>query len=253
MREQGLIPAQRVPVMPQPAPAGRLPFDAGTRLLVVSPHLDDAVLGCGELLAGCGGAVVVTVFAGRPVLGSPPTEWDRASGFGPGDDVVGMRREEDRLALRALRATPVWLEHLDAQYGQPSRTDVIAADLAAEICRSHAAAVLVPLGLFHDDHRQAGDAAVSLMHGRLPVEWYAYEEALYRVLRGEVQARLSELRARGVEATPLSGCLAGDRLLPRKHEAVACYRSQLRALDSPSRPGHRDAMAPERYWWLTTG
>ena len=37
-----------------------------TNIVVVSPHLDDALLSCGELLARCGGASVVTLFAGAP-------------------------------------------------------------------------------------------------------------------------------------------------------------------------------------------
>jgi LmbE family N-acetylglucosaminyl deacetylase len=87
------------------------------RLIVVSPHLDDAVLGCGHLLAQRPGAVVITVFAGRPPRRERVTPWDAAAGFGPGDDVVGARRMEDRRALGALGARPLWLPFLDAQYG----------------------------------------------------------------------------------------------------------------------------------------
>ena len=34
------------------------------RVVVLSPHLDDAVLGCGRLMAAHPGATVVTVYAG---------------------------------------------------------------------------------------------------------------------------------------------------------------------------------------------
>lgn len=44
-----------------------MPAATEDRLLVVSPHLDDAVLSCGCWLASRPGAAVVTVFAGRPV------------------------------------------------------------------------------------------------------------------------------------------------------------------------------------------
>ena len=44
-----------------------LPIDGELeRVVVVSPHLDDAVLGCGRFLAVHPGATVVTVFAGNP-------------------------------------------------------------------------------------------------------------------------------------------------------------------------------------------
>ena len=36
------------------------------RLLVISPHLDDAVFACGRLIASHPSCVVVTVFAGLP-------------------------------------------------------------------------------------------------------------------------------------------------------------------------------------------
>ena len=50
--------------------------------MVLSPHCDDAVFGCGELLADRPGSTVITVFAGRPGSGVPLTRWDAAAGFG---------------------------------------------------------------------------------------------------------------------------------------------------------------------------
>src|ERR671926_103609 len=77
------------------------------RVVVVSPHLDDAVLGCGRLLARHSGATVVTVFAGNPPRYPDPMRvWDVQSGFGPHDDVMEARRKEDRAALAVLDATP---------------------------------------------------------------------------------------------------------------------------------------------------
>ena len=40
-------------------------------VVVLSPHLDDAVLGCGRLLSAHPGATVVTVYAGAPEA-TPP-------------------------------------------------------------------------------------------------------------------------------------------------------------------------------------
>jgi len=51
---------------------------------VISPHLDDAVFACGELLAARPGSVVITVLAGRPPRDLPLTPWDAASGFHAG-------------------------------------------------------------------------------------------------------------------------------------------------------------------------
>src|SRR4051812_4728612 len=79
-------------------------------VMIVSPHLDDAVFGCGELLGARPGSVVVTVFAGAPPTYETVTEWDALAGFRAGDDVMAARRAEDRDALAVLGARPVWLD-----------------------------------------------------------------------------------------------------------------------------------------------
>src|SRR4029453_18976098 len=81
------------------------------RIVVVSPHFDDAVMGTGYLLAGHPGTTVVTVFGGRPpAYPDPPSDWDALGGFRAGDDVVALRRDEDSAALGVLDAVPHWLE-----------------------------------------------------------------------------------------------------------------------------------------------
>ena len=56
------------------------------RIVVISPHLDDAVLGCGRLMARHPGATVVSVYTGAPsAYPDPMTHWDTIAGFGPLD------------------------------------------------------------------------------------------------------------------------------------------------------------------------
>ena len=76
------------------------------RVAIVSPHLDDAVLGCAHLMAVHPGATVVTVFAGNPRAypTDPMRQWDVQSGFAPGDDVMETRRREDHAALHSRSA-----------------------------------------------------------------------------------------------------------------------------------------------------
>src|SRR4051812_32684970 len=77
------------------------------RIVVVSPHLDDAVLGCGRFMSVHRGVTVVSVFAGNPSAYPDPMRlWDVQSGFGPDDDVMEVRRDEDRAALSVLDAQP---------------------------------------------------------------------------------------------------------------------------------------------------
>ena len=218
------------------------------RLVAVSPHLDDAVLGCGGLLDALGAAVVVTIFAGRPPADRPLPEWDRASGFDPGEDVIGARRAEDAEALHHLGARPVWLDFLDAQYGDaPSAADVADA-LESALCEAEPATVCIPLGLFHSDHALAHAAALAVRVRHRRWRWLAYEEPMYRRVPDALHARLRALSAAGITAIPVDGVQATDG----KRDALACYASQLRALATPGRPGYGDALARERYWALMT-
>ncbi len=90
------------------------------RIVVLSPHFDDAAMGAGEMLihhAGKSPTTVITVLGGPPPeYPAEPTEWDALGGFTKGDDVVKVRREEDRAAMEVLGAKPVWLEFPDHQY-----------------------------------------------------------------------------------------------------------------------------------------
>lgn len=222
--------------------------------LVLSPHLDDAVFACGQLLAllSCLRPVrVTTVFAGRPQSGATHTEWDRAGGFAPGDDVVAARREEDRRALIQLGAVPTWLPFLDSQYGSTPTARQVASSLARQLCRWRPALVFFPLGLFHSDHHLVRDAVLILLRRGTAkaAQWLAYEDALYRSIPGLRDAAVARLRRGGW--MPQSVAYAGSaRSRQRKRAAVACYVSQLRALATPGRLGHRDAYAAEAYWHL---
>ncbi|SDE36381.1 PIG-L deacetylase family protein [Paraburkholderia lycopersici] len=90
--------------------------DGAPRLIVVSPHLDDAVLGCAGLIARCPGSIVCTVFAGEPPA-PMHTQRDEASGFADAQEAVRARKREDERALAMCGATPLWLDFLDGQYG----------------------------------------------------------------------------------------------------------------------------------------
>jgi LmbE family N-acetylglucosaminyl deacetylase len=219
------------------------------KLLVVSPHLDDAVFGCGELLASHPGAVVVTVFAGMPAQTWWAPEWDTACGFSSARQAVVARRREDREALEILRAQPCWLNCLDAQYRGRKPADGTALKLARALRRHEADTVAIPLGLFHEDHKLAHEAAVGLLRMSQGKRWIAYEDALYRRIPGLKEERLALIERAGIAAEPI-GAPPEPGLQAHKSRAVRCYASQLRGLASAGRPGHVDVLAPESYWRL---
>lgn len=220
-------------------------------VLVLSPHLDDAVFACGRLLASVPSATVATIFAGRPPPDIPLTEWDRASGFHSGDDVIGARRNEDRAALGLLGATPLWLDFRDRQYGLPPESDEVAERLERVLDERHPEMVFFPLGLFHSDHHLTYDAALLLLGRHPELEWVAYEDRLYRRLQGLGEEKIGHLRRIGLAPQPIRFPELADAS-DRKSRAVAQYRSQLRALATPGRPGHQDVFGTEAYWRLAT-
>ena len=215
------------------------------RRLFVSPHLDDAVLSCGELIASSAAALVVTVFAGRPSQDAPRTPWDAACGFGPDDDPIATRRNEDHAALDVLGAQPLWLDFRDDQYGERRPAATIAAALADTVAREALGEVYVPLGLFHADHLRASEAALAVFPRFANLAWRAYADAIYRRIGGAVDDRMRALADAGIALTPMTPHCAADAHA-RKREAVACYASQLRGLRS--RHHHDDVFAREAYW-----
>ncbi|MGE5523132.1 MAG: PIG-L deacetylase family protein [Rhodospirillaceae bacterium] len=217
--------------------------------LIISPHCDDGVFACGELLASNPGCVVATVFAGTPSSCEPVTPWDRACGFTHGDDVMASRREEDARALAVLRARPVWLPFLDSQYGSSPSVAEVAVALQALIEREAPGRVVFPLGLFHSDHVLVRDAMLDLATSASMPPPVVYVDALYRRIPNAMDEQRREIARRGYALAPcrMRACAHAAQL---KRTAVECYRSQLRGLATPGRLGHLDAYEPEQYFDL---
>jgi LmbE family N-acetylglucosaminyl deacetylase len=215
-------------------------------MIVVSPHFDDAVFGCGALLAGHPCARVVTVFAGLPRDAGRCTEWDAHSGFADAREAIAQRRREDRRALGLLKAQPLWLDFADAQYGESPGIDDVAAVLRELLRPLSPDTLLYPLGLFHSDHHLVHEACRAALPALPGLEPLAYEDALYRARPGLLQQRLAELAGRGVQATPAHR-VAPSGVAALKAQAVQAYASQLRALGADAAD---DTARPERYWAL---
>lgn len=143
--------------------------------LLLSPHLDDAVIDCWSVLTGPGDVQVVNVFGQAPARGTS-TDWDRALGFSDSKELFEARLAEDSEALAAAGRTPHNLGFLELQYrrGKPFPG---WAEIDAEIGERVPAAsrVFAPLslGVVHPDHRLLRDYAVALAGAGLPVTLYA--------------------------------------------------------------------------------
>jgi LmbE family N-acetylglucosaminyl deacetylase len=227
------------------------------RIVVVSPHFDDAILGTAHLLDTYPGSTVITVLGGRPP--SYPAEvsdWDACGGFVAGDDVVAARRLEDAAALAFVSAIPVWLEFADHQYlaeaDRPTAPQV-APILAAAITAAQPTAVFLPMGLANPDHVVTHDAGL-LVRAELEETtggpaWFGYEDHGYKHIPGMLAWRVTTLFKAGLWPTPAVVPIQPD--MDRKRTAIHFYKSQVAPLERDHVLSERlAANVPEQYWRL---
>lgn len=189
--------------------------------MVVSTHLDDAVLSCYHALGP--ETAVVTVLAGAPragVLGS----WDRDGGATDSVARVAERRAEDERALMQSGSRYVHLDFLDAQYGNQRDAAEIRTTLAPIL--ESATHVLAPAGIGNLDHRLVRDAVLAVRNDAVLYADLPY--ALHADYGGF--ALPEEIADRDAERVELQ---LADAELAQKLAAVRCYRTQLDQLVAP--------------------
>ncbi len=225
--------------------------DLTGRVVVVSPHLDDAVLSCGEVISQLDDCVVLTVFAGSPRSWEVHRLWDHdLCGFADGTDVVAARLREDDAALGSLGVAAARLSFLDEQYRQPGMEpsqEELGELMAAAIDRTDAATVLMPLGLGHNDHRLTAAGCRHAALDRSHLHWFAYQDLPYGYepemfgpqAVDEALRSLYPLAPRTIE-------LGNGRGAHAKLAALDQYPSQMRGLGARGSA----ALKPERYWRL---
>jgi LmbE family N-acetylglucosaminyl deacetylase len=218
--------------------------------LFISPHLDDAVFSCADLIARCDDTSVLTVFAGRPPTSSRLTKWDRLSGFVEGDDVIGIRRQEDRRALSVLGAKAIWLSFCDSQYELKHTLSEISQALDRFIGSRAPDNIIFPLGLFHSDHVLTSEACLRSVVGLSGCQWIVYEDALYRSIENLSAQRIEYFLKIGLRLGRIDYVASASGASLLKIEAMKCYRSQLIALNTPGHLGYQDALEAERYYQL---
>jgi LmbE family N-acetylglucosaminyl deacetylase len=219
------------------------------RPLVISPHLDDAVLSCGLFLASHAGTVVLTALAGIPT-DLPVNGWDERCGFRAGDNVMAARREEDRVALELLGAEPRWLDFCQRSHLAPDNQvdpSALAEAIGEVIEEADPTAVGFPFGLGHPDHELTHQATLAVMAVRPHLAWYCYEDLPYRILPGVLATRICGLLDAGVRATPAPVPL--DPTHDRKLAAFHAYRSQAGPLDDDWGINQMLSGAAGEGWW----
>ena len=184
--------------------------------VVLSPHLDDAVLSCWHLLSGPGELRVINVFAGLP--SGDVGWWDEMTGATDSRVRVRERRAEDRAALAIAGREAVNLDLLEAQYrvngSAPAALEAVLPHLSPDDL------VCVPAALRpHRDHELVRGTGLALRARGFEVCFYA---DLPSPTSGILLEFAPVLRPRVRE-------LEGHEL-ERKLTAVECYATQMTAL-----------------------
>lgn len=200
---------------------------AGGSLVVLSPHIDDAVLSVGaymhEQARGGTDVRVLTVFANDPTMGDPPGAWDLLCGFASAAAAARARRAEDARACAIVGAAPQWLTFADESYGRRPDADDVWEAIRRPI--AGCALLLVPgFPLRHADHAWLTRLVVE-RRAELTARLGFYAEQPYARAafdRGDAAAAPLQLELERV-ATSVT-----DRLA--KLRAASQYRSQLRPL-----------------------
>jgi hypothetical protein len=153
----------------------RLRHDPAAPPLLLSPHLDDAVIDCWSVLTAPGELNVVNVFAGVPPAGHA-TRWDRIAGAKDSAELMRARIAEDAVVLaRAGRAALNldFLEHQQREHRRPPALEAIDAALAARVPAASTVYAPAVLGTAHPDHARVRAYALACAERGIPVELYA--------------------------------------------------------------------------------
>lgn len=193
------------------------------KILIVSPHLDDAILSVGQFMADRPDAEVITIFAGYPENSEAvSTAYDNKCGFKNAQDAMSVRRRENDEATALLNATAINFDFTDSQYEVEVKTHDIRNALQNLINCNDYEFIMAPLGIGHPDHLKVCEAVMTI-DTELPI--YLWEDLPLRVLSPElVSERLKKLRISADKLVTHS--TTGDKIA-KKIRALACYKSQI--------------------------
>lgn len=211
------------------------------RVVVVSPHLDDAVLSLASSIHRAtrrGVRVdVLTVLAGDPGSSTPADESGRRAGFTTAAQATAVRRAEDGRACRLIGAEPLWLPLSDVA-GEKPDAQVIRDGLHVTL-RDYDAVLIPGAPLAHADHLTVSQAVIDLLDAGAAVGLYVEQPyaswdafALHgRSKRGTSPVLTTQALGLAVEGEPAMRRCPGD---PQdwlaKTRAMSAYASQLRVL-----------------------
>jgi len=220
-------------------------------VIVISPHLDDGVLSCAQLIDASSDVMVVTVLAGAPNENHEGYN-SRSTGEHFAPNAVKRRRAEDADAMSLLSSKFEWLDFFDGDYADEGpRVDsdhAIREEILRVLRKERPVSVVSPLGLYHEDHVLVSDVCLEIAREG-EFEWYLYMDMPYGLA---IPRTVSQRLAMVEERVDLEGLEPFSGNPDIKHVSMKRYVSQYRPTMRSHRKGFKAAMkAPERYWRVT--
>jgi LmbE family N-acetylglucosaminyl deacetylase len=216
---------------------------AFSRVIVLSPHPDDAVLSCGgwidQLVQNGARPIAITIFGGDAPAAVPLSEFAQSlhQRWQLGDDAAAQRRNEDRAACDRLGCYLIHLSFADAVYRVDERgqhlydseeaifgevydeelIDRLAKEIRIRVRQVPNARLVVPLTAGrHVDHVITRLAAEQLQEDLIYYEDYPYAEQ---------PERMTQVWGSSEWASETIGL--SEAALQAKIEAFLRYRSQI--------------------------
>ncbi len=239
-------------------------------LVVISPHLDDAVFSNWSLMAEAEQVTNICVCAGVPAPGTTPSSHDLVTGSHDPCLRVKQRRQEDLAIAELCGWEPRHLDFLDAPYRDEPHDLARIADAIVAAMPERVDEVVIPAGVgLHPDHVASRDAALSALVRRGDATCLLYADLPYAAHYGwatwvtgtvpDPNLDIDAFYARALKQ--IRGWRIGEPVVTvmsarsqrRKLDAMRTYASQFPAMEcGPSRRlSHPDRLPFEVHWRLT--
>ncbi len=218
--------------------------------IVLSPHLDDATLSLGGLIAksthSADSPIIATVFSGTPKVATSTT-WDTKSGFKNSNEAMSTRLSENNDSAYILNSQVVNMGYLDNEYRGITATTSLENKIAADIIkliRGHDTGTssmeiygpaVFPGDAGHVDHTILHDAYMDVISQYKPkgiVTFFIYEDFPYAKEAGVPKTDITKtLRSNEPQFSyaPIYIPLTKD-IVSTKEDAIKAYGSQLTAM-----------------------
>lgn len=215
------------------------------KVLLISPHFDDAILSAGQFMADRADTEVLTIFGGVS-KNIELTPYDEKCGFKSSKEAIESRRYEDREATAMLNATSVHLDFLDNQYKKYEKEldqkteDIKISNAILKLLEAgDYEFIMAPVGLGHPDHIRVGDIVKKLENTKkIKLPCYYWEDLPLRVSDPLVVP--PRIKTMGLSTL----AILGQGELAMKIRALSCYRSQIET----GILNQYIMYVPERFW-----